>query len=164
MKKILMLLSGFMFSFSSGQEKDNLITKIILVRHAEKTNDGTTNPSLSEVGLNRAKRLSELLSEVKIDEAYSTPYKRTTETLTPLCESKNIKITSYDAKDTQFVEKKIKSGKTIIIAGHSNTIPYLVNKLIKEDKYREIDEDDYGKMWVFIFKNGEFIDLTLLNY
>lgn len=164
MKKILMLLSGFMFSFSSGQEKDNLITKIILVRHAEKTNDGTTNPSLSEVGLNRAKRLSELLSEVKIDEAYSTPYKRTTETLTPLCESKNIKITSYDTKDTQFVEKKIKSGKTIIIAGHSNTIPYLVNKLIKEDKYREIDEDDYGKIWVLIFKNGEFIDLTLLNY
>lgn len=164
MKKILMLLSGFMFSFSSGQEKDNLITKIILVRHAEKTNDGTTNPSLSEVGLNRAKRLSELLSEVKIDEAYSTPYKRTTETLTPLCESKNIKITSYDTKDTQFVEKKIKNGETIIIAGHSNTIPYLVNKLIKEDKYREIDEDDYGKMWVFIFKNGEFIDLTLLNY
>lgn len=164
MKKILMLLSGFMFSFSSGQEKDNLITKIILVRHAEKTNDGTTNPSLSEVGLNRAKRLSELLSEVKIDEAYSTPYKRTTETLTPLCESKNIKITSYDTKDTQFVEKKIKNGETIIIAGHSNTIPYLVNKLIKEDKYREIDEDDYGKIWVLIFKNGEFIDLTLLNY
>lgn len=164
MKKALLLLSGLAFFLSSGQE--NLITKVILIRHAEKENDGTKDPSLSEAGQNRAKRLSEMLSDILIDQAYSTSYKRTTETLTPLCESKHIKINSYDARNTTSIEEIIKNshGKTIIIAGHSNTIPNLINRLIKEEKYGEIDEEDYGKMWILTFKNNQLIDTTLLNY
>jgi len=166
MKKMLLLLSGLVFSLSSGQEKDSLTTKVIVIRHAEKVNDGTKNPSLSEAGHHRAKRLSDMLSEVRIDQAYTTSYKRTNQTLTPLCEAKNIEIKTYDARNTAFMEEVIKNskGKTIIIAGHSNTIPNLINKLIKEEKYSEIDEDDYGKMWILTFKNNQLIDTTLLNY
>jgi len=166
MKKFLLLFSGLTFFLASGQDKEKLITKVIVLRHAEKANDGTKNPSLSEDGQNRAKRLSAMLKDVVIDEAYSTPYKRTTETLTPLCEAQNIEIQPYDTRNINLVEEIIKSkkGKTIIIAGHSNTIPNLINQLIKEEKYSEIHEDDYGKMWILTFKNNLLIDTTLLNY
>ena len=56
MRKVLLLLFGLTFFLVSGQDKENLITKVIVVRHAEKANDRTKNPSLSEEGQNRAKR------------------------------------------------------------------------------------------------------------
>jgi 2,3-bisphosphoglycerate-dependent phosphoglycerate mutase len=166
MKELLLLFSGLTFFLASGQDKENLITKVIVVRHAEKANDRTKNPSLSEEGQNRAKRLSAMLKDVIIDEAYSTSYKRTTQTLTPLSEAKNIEIKSYDALNPTSVEQAVKngSGKTIIVVGHSNTVPSLVNKLIKENKFSEMHEDDYGKMWVLTFKNNQLVDTILLNY
>lgn len=166
MKKFLLLFSGLAFFFSSGQEKEDVITKVILVRHAEKGEDGTKNPSLSEAGKNRAMRLAEILKDVKIDEAYSTPFKRTHETITPICEANQIIIQPYDPFKPTVIEETIKngSGKTIIIAGHSNTVPFLVNTLIKQEKFSEIDESDYGKLWILTFRNHRLVDVTLLNY
>src|SRR5690606_4895518 len=116
MKKFLLLFSGLTFFLASGQDKDSLITKVILVRHAEKAEDGTKNPSLSEVGKNRAKRLAEMLKDLKIDEGYATPYKRTNETITPLCEANQIIIQPYDAFKPTTIEEAVKKGfgKTII--------------------------------------------------
>jgi broad specificity phosphatase PhoE len=166
MKKLLLLFLSLAFFFSSGQEKEAYITKVILVRHAEKADDGTRNPSLSEAGKTRAKRLAEMLKDIKIDEAYSTPYKRTTETITPICLANQITIQSYDAFKPTNIEEAVKngSGKTIIVAGHSNTVPFLVNTLIKEEKFTEMDESDYGKLWILTFRNHKLVDITLLNY
>ena len=166
MKKFLLLFSGLTFFLASGQDKDSLITKVILVRHAEKAEDGTKNPSLSEVGKNRAKRLAEMLKDLKIDEGYATPYKRTNETITPLCEANQIIIQPYDAFKPTTIEEAVKKGfgKTIIVAGHSNTIPLLVNTLINENKFSELDENEYGKLWILTFRNNQLVDTTLLNY
>jgi broad specificity phosphatase PhoE len=166
MKKFLLLFSGLTFFLASGQDKDSLITKVIVVRHAEKANDGTKNPSLSDEGQNRAKRLAEMLKDLKIDEAYATPYKRTNETLIPLCGVNQIAIQTYDAFKPSIIEQAVKngSGKTIIVAGHSNTVPLLVNTLIKENRFSEMDENDYGKLWILTFRNHQLVDITLLNY
>ncbi len=166
MKRIVLLFLVMVTTISLAQQKGDSITKIILVRHAEKANDATKDPSLSEVGQNRAKRLAEMLKDVLIDEAYSTPYKRTTQTLGPLCEAKNIEIKPYEALNPALIEETVKDGshKTIIVAGHSNTVPLLVNKLIKENKFSEMDENDYGKLWVLTFQNNQLMDITLFNY
>lgn len=162
MKKLFLMCALFAFSHLHCQE----ITKIIIVRHGEKALDDPKDPSLSEQGKQRALRLAELLKEEKIDLAFATPFKRTIHTITPLCEVHKVTITNYDARQPQEFKSVIQNnkGKTILIAGHSNTIPNLVNMLIGEDKFPEIDESDFGKLFILHILEEKVVGLTLLNY
>jgi hypothetical protein len=50
--------------------------------------------------------------------------------------------------------KKETFGKTILIVGHSNTIPNMVNQIIKENKYSDIAENQFGNLYIVtIFEN-----------
>lgn len=165
MKKNILLLPILLFSsfvFSQNGE----LTRIIIVRHAEKNNDGTQNPSLSAEGKLRAERLNKMLSEFQIDKLYATPYARTKETLQPIATARKLEISKYGLLDKDFPKNLIsnENGKTVVIAGHSNTCPPLVNTLIKQDKYEELDESDYGKIWILTFRNEQPVDCILLNY
>lgn len=158
---IIFALSTCLNVFSQDE-----ITKIIVVRHAEKENDGTKNPSLSEAGKIRAEKLKDLFVDVKIDKLFSTNYKRTIETLQPIAASKKLDIVNYNPNDLNFAKNLISmdKGKTVLVVGHSNTCPKLVNSLIDESKYQNLDENDYGKIWIVTFKNDKKIDCILLNY
>ncbi len=167
LKNILLSTLFFsFFGFSQNKAISDKITRIIIVRHAEKENDGNKNPSLSIAGKGRAKRLNALLNDLKIDVLYSTPYARTTETLQPIADAKNLEITTYNPNEKKFALNLFNNekGKTIIVAGHSNTCPILANILINESKYREIDESDYGKIWIITFKNETLTDCIVINY
>ena len=39
-------------------------------------------------------------------------------------------------------------GETVLIAGHSNSIPDLVNELIGDKKYEQLDENDYNYLFI----------------
>lgn len=164
----LLILLSFVFTGyaqSNTATEDATITKIILIRHAEKADDGTKNPPLSSEGVLRAQKLNALFADIKIDSLYATQYKRTEQTLEVVSKNRNIKISNYNPSDKLFAENLLKNkGKTMLVAGHSNTIPALVNTLIKSNKYQQLDETEFGKIWVLTFKNGEFIDCNLLNY
>jgi phosphohistidine phosphatase SixA len=169
MKKNILLLPILFFSsfgFSQKKTTEEQITRILIVRHAEKADDGTKNPSLSDAGKIRAERLNKMLSEFSIDKLYSTPYARTTETIQPIASSRNLAITNYNPSDKNFALNlfKIEKGKTTVVVGHSNTGPGLANFLINETKYYDLDESDYGKIWIITFKNDKLIDCILLNY
>lgn len=164
-----MLLSTLFFSFfglSQNKVTSEEITRIIIVRHAEKENDGNKNPSLSEAGIARAERLNNMLNEFKIDALYSTPYARTSETLKVIAKTRNLEIKIYNANEKNFATHLFhnEKGKTIIVAGHSNTCPTLANILTNESKYSNMDESDYGKIWIITFKNDTLTDCILLNY
>jgi 2,3-bisphosphoglycerate-dependent phosphoglycerate mutase len=163
MKKITILLVCL---FSIAIYSQNNTTKIIIVRHAEKADDGTKNPPLLPEGIARAGRLSVMLSDLKIDKLYATDFLRTQQTLTPLSKKFNIAITTYDASDVAFAEQLLlkEKGKTIVISGHSNSSPTLVNRLIKKEVYQKLDESVYSKIWILTFKDDELIDCSLLNY
>ncbi len=168
MKKLLKLVIVLFFATTAFSQTtdENAITKIIIVRHAEKADDGTKNPPLSDEGLQRAERLSSILSDLKIDLLYATPFLRTNQTLTPLSKNFGIAIESYEASDATFAERLLQKnkGKTIVIAGHSNSSPTLVNRLIKKEMYQKLDESVFSKIWILTFKGNELIDCSLLNY
>ena len=64
--------------------------------------------------------------------------------------------------DTKAFLESIK-GQTVLIVGHSNTTPMFVNAIIGEDKYKQIDDNINGNLYiVMISKSGEFND-TLLS-
>ena len=164
MKKIILLLLVCLLSSTTFSQ--NSITKVIIIRHAEKADDGTKNPPLSPEGIQRAERLSILLSDLKIDKLYATPFLRTNQTLTPLSKKFNIPIDSYEASDVTFAEQLLKKekGKTTVIAGHSNSSPTLVNRLIKKELYQKLAESVFSKIWILTFKGDELVDCSLLNY
>lgn len=166
MRGKILLLPILLFSFFAFSQQNEEITRIIIIRHAEKNDDGTKNPSLSAEGKLRAERLNKMLNEFKIDKLYATPYARTTETIQPIATERKLEINKYSASDKDFSKNTISNerGKTIVIAGHSNTCPALVNTLIKEEKYKELDENEYGKLWILTFRNEQPADCILLNY
>ena len=149
-----------------GFAQEGPVTKVILVRHAEKADDDPKDPSLSEAGRTRAVQLAKMLNDIGVDALYATPYRRTTETLAPLSSTRNIPISSYPPPGVEAIKKIVRAsrGKVMVIAGHSNTIPFIVNELIKEQRFPEMDESEYGKIWVLIFDGERLVDCTVYNY
>ncbi len=166
MKLILKLIILLTIFSSCAQKKDAELntTTYILVRHAEKDPTDHKNPNLTEEGKQRAVKLSELYSDTKIDYVFSTDYNRTIQTATPLAESKNLKILNYDPQHLYNDEFKQKTkGKTSLIVGHSNTTPSFVNKILGEQKYQNIDEDEYDKIFTIVITNDKITD-TVTGY
>ncbi len=128
-------------------------TTFILVRHAEKADDGTRNPPLNEDGKIRSANLADMLSGQEIAALYSTPFKRTQETLQPIAEMKNLEVMSYDPYSkgewlSTLVEKH--AGGTVVVSGHSNTIPMLANALLGFETFQQFDESDYTNLIIIV--------------
>lgn len=121
-----------------------------LLRHAEKVRTDPTDqdPSLSVEGMMRAKRWAVYFEPIKIDEIYITKYIRTKQTVSFIAQQKQVSPKRYDP-NTIYSEEFLKetNGKTVLIAGHSNTTPQLVNKLIGEEKYKDMDDSDNSTLF-----------------
>ncbi len=130
-------------------------TTIIFVRHAEKAATPANDPSLSPAGRQRVAELTRQLVDADvvagIDAIYSTPYKRTQETVRPLADALNLPINNYDASDTEEVLTTIlkkHKGKIILVVGHSNTVPVLIFNLGASKKVPPIDENEYDNIYI----------------
>lgn len=156
----LVFLSFLLITAINGQSQT---TTIILMRHAEKDTSvqGSTqmqaDPKLSDAGLARAARIPEVLKAYKPDAIYSTNFIRTKSTVTPLATKVGKEIQVYDHRNLKgFAEELLKmDGKTVVVAGHSNSTPTLVNLLLKENKYQNLDESVYDTYWIVTVTNGK---------
>lgn len=137
-------------------------TTLYLIRHAEKA-DASANPDLSAEGVVRASHWNEVFSAVHFDAIYSTHYKRTEQTAAPTAVAQKTAVSYYEPKE--LTVEKIRSGhagQTILIVGHSNTIPNLVNQLIGENVYPMIEETTFGNLYI-VTLNGEVVNHQLLK-
>lgn len=126
-------------------------THFVLVRHAEKANDDPKDPSLSEAGMARAARLADALADTPLAAAYATAYRRTRSTAAPAAARQGIAVTTYDASRpaAEFAAalRQAHAGRTVLVVGHSNTVPALAAALcacevapMREDEFdRRID-------------------------
>ena len=152
-----LFLFGFLSSDVYAQKRK--IT-IILVRHAEKdASDPTSaNPQLSAEGKKRAERFARLIKKYKPRRIYATNYLRAAQTAEPIANLRKIPVQTYDAgKLAELVTEitSFKKGRRIIVVGHSNTTPALANLLIKENKYKQMPDTEYGKIWIIRMKKGK---------
>ncbi|MFK7981787.1 MAG: histidine phosphatase family protein [Saprospiraceae bacterium] len=148
----------------SNKEGEAIV--IYLVRHAEKAKDGGKDPLLTTQGEARAVRLGSILREAGIDRVYSTVYQRTQSTAKPTADILGTGIRLYDARDLNSFAKELKDkdGKVILVVGHSNTTPTLVNALIGQEEFAMIEESEYGNLYrITISENGKG-QATLLKY
>lgn len=146
-------------------------TTVILLRHAEKdtTQPNATmmkaDPPLTKAGEARAVQLLTVLNAYQPDMVYSTNYARTKATVTPLAQKFAKDIVVYNPNDlVKFADElRLQKGKTIVVAGHSNTTPALVNALLKEKKYDSLPDSVYNKLWVVTI-NGDTITDRIIEY
>ncbi len=128
------------------------ITTLVLVRHAEKsTAPKSDDPELSPEGIQRAEKLAQMLSATPFASVYATPYKRTMSTALPLAKAQNIAVQNYAAKpNAAFLDSLLQkhAGGTVLVVGHSNTIPVLVNMLVGSEKYPQLDDADYNNIFI----------------
>lgn len=123
--------------------------QIFLVRHAEKDSDGTKDPNLKEEGTDRAKRLANHLRAAGITKIYSTDYKRTRQTAEPLAKLLGIEIEIYET-DLINITSLLNNHENgnVLVVGHSNTTPKLMNNLLGEQRFESLDEKDYDNLFI----------------
>jgi broad specificity phosphatase PhoE len=110
-------------------------TTVIVVRHAEKGTDDPRDPSLTDAGRARALALRDVLKDASVSAIYSTQYKRTRQTVEPLAAQSALTIierpvnSANSATYAADIAREVlgaNRGKTIVIVGHSNTVPAIV--------------------------------------
>ncbi len=112
-------------------------TVVYLVRHAEKADDGTADPPLTDVGIARAQALADSLADAGLDAIFVTHFQRTGLTAQPLAERIGLTpvvIPATDGTDslTARTARQIRAlppGSHVLVVGHSNTIGALVAAL-----------------------------------
>ena len=120
---------------------------IIVVRHAEKATDDPRDPSLSDAGQARAQRLAAWLADRDIAAIYATGFRRTQQTVQPAAVAHGVDVTIYDAaqpaRDFAAGLRATHANGTVLVAGHSNTVPAIAAALCACD-VPTMDESVYG--------------------
>ena len=142
---------------------------IILIRHAEKEAAEMTDqndPPLAAAGKDRAERLVKRIGRFHPGAIYSTNFKRTRDTVEPLAKKRGKTVEIYDASKPQDLVNTIKASKIkrIVIVGHSNTIPPLVNLLTGKDLFKNLQDPEYSVIWVVKMRDGKVIKVEVLDY
>jgi 2,3-bisphosphoglycerate-dependent phosphoglycerate mutase len=157
---ILLIILCFV-GFAAAQSKT-----IILVRHAEKADQTSQDPELSAEGKQRAERLAKIIKKYKPGAIYSTDFKRTHDTVAPVAARRKLKIEVYDSKKpAELIDTIIKSKtKRSLVVGHSNTVPGLANLLGKKEVFKNLDDAEYGVIWIVRIKDGQVRKTEVVPY
>jgi broad specificity phosphatase PhoE len=116
----------------------------LIVRHAEKA-DASRDPGLSVAGIARAQALARRVGDADVVAVYATAYRRTRETVQPFAAAHGLAITPYDAGQpaTGFAGalRAAHPRGTVLVAGHSNTVPAIVSALCGCDSASMADHE-----------------------
>ncbi|MBK6684260.1 MAG: histidine phosphatase family protein [Deltaproteobacteria bacterium] len=141
-------------------------TSVVIVRHAEKVKpfDGE-DPPLTPAGEARAQALAHVLSSVPLDRIYSTTYLRNRATALPTALAQKRELVVVDAKDTAGLAKTLKALKdqTVLVVGHSNTVPELLGLLGIKDA-PALEDPDYDNLFVVSWAKDRPARLLRLHF
>lgn len=108
-------------------------TTFIVVRHAEKAADPAADPPLTVAGGERANVLAELVKDAGVKAIVSTQFLRTRMTVAPAAARLGLTTEILDARmsprataDSLLARHH---GQTVLLVGHSNTVPLIVAAL-----------------------------------
>ena len=106
------------------------VTKVILVRHAERLND-TDTTSLSPAGFQRASALAHVVESAGITRIFVSDKKRALQTAAPTGAALGITLVQIPAGQTdRFVDSiKAHRGEVILVVGHSDSVPTIIERL-----------------------------------
>lgn len=132
-------------------------TTFILVRHADIEPFGS-NPNLNTAGIERTEILRRALEFTPLTAVFSTNLNRTMQTAQPIADDHSLSVGNYNP----FVLDPLVDGvleehlaKVVLVVGHGNTTPSLLNLLIGEDVFPELPEFEHDNLYVVtVFEKG----------
>ena len=140
-------------------------TTVILIRHAERlATPGNNDPHLSAAGKSRARLLLHVLSQAEVSAIYTSEFIRTKETARPLADA--LGLSPIEATDTQDIKKDIllnHAGKTVLVVGHTNTVPEVI-RLFGDNSSHEIGDEEFDNMFVATVLGEDRVRVTRLKY
>ena len=109
---------------------------VVVVRHAEKDDDDKLDPSLAGNGEVRAQALAATLAGAGLDRAIATQFRRTRDTAAPAAAGIDVEVREINgdnaatyASDLAADLRAMPAGSTVLVVGHSNTVPGIVEAL-----------------------------------
>ena len=154
----ILLLSTFIFwgckedpKPAKGFYDESVVSTFYFIRHAEKDRSDPENddPELNQQGLGRAMHWAEILDDIEINAVYTTDYERTTMTAAPISVKKDLTVQYYDPSSLNVEQFKADNlGNSVLVVGHSNSTPDLVNRMLGEERYEAMDDTDNGSLFI----------------
>ena len=143
---------------------------VILVRHAEKAAGGS-DPSLSESGQIRTKALAAAIADAHVTAIITTTFKRTFETAEPFAMAHGITIEKIavggdSPAHVMAVAAAIRkhAGEVVLVVGHSNTVPAIVNAL-GGPKLPDLCDASYATLFTLVpAKDGRSAQVVRTKY
>lgn len=132
------------------QWQQDTATTFILLRHAETTGIGS-NPDLSVAGLARAEDLRRILTKVPLEAIFSSNYNRTQQTAAPTATEQSLPVQTYNpSNQSPLIPDWLTNyrGKTVLVVGHSNTIPALLNLFLDSNTYTNLPDTEYDNLFI----------------
>jgi 2,3-bisphosphoglycerate-dependent phosphoglycerate mutase len=147
-------------------------TTVIVIRHGEKDlSVSVTDPPLSPAGEARAALLARMFGDAngigRVDAIYVSPALRNRLTAAPLAARLGISANVAPADDPQGLARRAlreHSGGRVLIIGHSDTVPRIVEALSGNPKIPEIGDQEYGTMYIIAVPRIGNPNLLRLNY
>ncbi len=160
MRKMLLFVvaAALCATASPAAQSQPAATTIVIVRHAEAVPNAGADPVLSEAGAARANALAAALKDAGVAAVFTTQYQRTMLTGQPLATAANVPLVKTSIAggaaglDT-YIKQMVSdvhakhAGRTVVIVGHSNTVPALVKGFTGVD-VGEIAHESYDQMFV----------------
>lgn len=160
-------------TFSNGTSEflpfadDPEATTIVMVRHAEQNSVGD-DPDLTAAGQARAERLANMIKDFPLNLIYTNAFERTVKTAQPSAYQHQQAIQFYDDEAVAgFITTIAKNGQGLhlLVIGHTNTIPEMLNTLAGEQRFPDIDESDYSNIYVIgISDSGQAVKIIRAVY
>lgn len=165
---LLVLLCAFATDAFAGIGPPDTI--VVVVRHAEKGTDDPKDPSLSPEGQARAQRLAAALKDLPLAGVVATQFKRTQQTGQAVADAQHVHLHVEPVEDSVAYSRELAghirqdhAGEALLVVGHSNTVPDLVEALTGV-KPAPIADDEFDRIYVVTLPADGKARFVVLRY
>lgn len=142
------------------------VRTVILVRHAERAGGIDPSVGISEAGQCRAKVPAGMLADAKVRGIYASEVARTQQTAEPLAQKLGLRPEVVPQKDIDSLVAKLRAGAaggTVLVVGHSNTIPAIVERL-SGGAPPPMGDSEYDRLFVVTLVGSSQAKVLTLRY